>query len=257
MSDGMESARPLEGKIVLVTGAGVRLGKAIAEGLGRAGADIAVHFNQSPQGADSTLELIWSLGKQARKFRADLTRFQDIEQLVEQVEEQMGPIAGLVNSAAVFKRASFLETTPDVLEAHWELNARAPFLLTQAVAKRMMRRHKGDIVNVLDIGGVFVPWKNYSAYCMSKAALATLTRCLALELAPDIRVNGIAPGAILPPEGTPKETVEQLRTRIPQQRFGTAAEIAETVAFLMAGPRFITGQILAVDGGRSLANDRP
>jgi len=257
MSDGMESARPLEGKIALVTGAGIRVGKAIAEGLGRTGADIAVHFNRSASGADSSLELIWSLGKQARKFSADLTRYQDIERLVEQVEEEMGPIAALVNSAAMFQRSPFLETTPELLQAHWELNARAPFLLSQAVAKRMMQRHKGDIVNVLDIGGVFVPWKNYSAYCMSKAALAALTKCLALELAPDIRVNAVAPGAILPPEGTPKETVEQLRARIPQQRFGTPEEIAETVAFLLAGPRFITGQILAVDGGRSLANDRP
>jgi pteridine reductase len=249
----LESDRPLQGRIALVTGGGTRLGRAIAEGLARAGADIAVHFHRSAEGADSTLELIWSLGKQGHKFAADLTRAQDIESLVERVEDEMGPIGALVNNSAVFERASFFATTPEQLQAHWELNARAPFLLSQQVGRRMMKRGKGDIVNVLDIGGVFIPWKNYSAYCMSKGALATLTRCLALELAPQIRVNGVAPGTILPPEGTPKETLDQLRARIPQHQFGSLEDIVESVAFLLAGPSYITGQILAVDGGRSLA----
>jgi pteridine reductase len=253
----LESSRPLQGKIALVTGGGTRLGRAIAEGLARAGADIAVHFHRSAEGADSTLELIWSLGKQAQKFAADLTRSRDIESLVERVEDEMGPIGALVNSAAVFERASFFATTPELLQTHWELNARAPFLLSQEVGRRMMKRGQGDIVNVLDIGGVLIPWKNYAAYCMSKGALATLTRCLALELAPQIRVNAVAPGTILPPEGTPEETLEQLRARIPQHRFGTVEDVVESVAFLLAGPSFITGQILAVDGGRSLSSGYP
>ncbi len=257
MSDGLESERPLEGKIALVTGAGVRLGRAIAEGLGRAGADIAVHFHRSAEGADSTLELIWSLGKQARKYGADLTRSQDVELLVQRVEDEMGPIAALVNNAAIFQRSPFLETTPDLLLAHWELNARAPFLLSQAVARRMMKRGHGDIVNVLDIGGAIVPWKNYSAYCMSKAALAALTRCLAVELAPAIRVNGVAPGTVLPQEGTPDEMLAQLRARIPQQRFASVEDVVQSVAFLLAGPHSITGQIIAVDGGRTLGNGHP
>jgi pteridine reductase len=224
--------------------------------LGRAGADVAVHFHRSSEGADGTVELIRTLGKQARKFGADLTRSREIELLVQRVEDEMGPIGALVNSAAVFQRSPFLETTPEALEAHWEMNARGPFLLIQAVAARMVRRGGGDVVNVLDIGGVELAWKNYSAYCMSKAALAMLTRCLAVELAPQIRVNGVAPGAILPPPGTPEEVVERLRAQIPQRRFGTPDEIAESVAFLLAGPRYITGQILAVDGGRSLTGGR-
>lgn len=252
-----ESSRPLEGRIVLVTGAGTRVGQAIAEGLARGGADIAVHFHRSAEGAESTLELVRNLGKRGRAFAADLTRSADIRRLVAQVEDDMGPIDGLVNNAAVFHREPFLSTTPEQLEEHWELNARAPFLLTQEVVGRMMKRHGGDVVNVLDVGGAILPWKNYSAYCMSKAALAALTRCLALELAPNIRVNAIAPSTVLPPRGTPPEELDRLRARIPQRRFAEVEEVVESVAFLLAGPRFITGQILAVDGGRSLAFGPP
>ncbi len=241
-----------------MTGAGTRLGRAIAEGLARGGADIAVHFHRSAEGAEGTLELVRNLGKQARAFGGDLTRSADIERLAADVEDELGPIDALVNNAAVLHRAPFLSTTPEQLQLQWELNARAPFLLTQEVVRRMMQRNKGgDVVNVLDIGGAIIPWKNYSAYCMSKAALAALTRCLALELAPHIRVNAVAPGTVLPPERTPQETLEQLRSRIPLHRFADAEEVVESVAFLLAGPRFITGQIVAVDGGRSLAFGSP
>src|SRR5215831_5438566 len=157
MARPLETTRPLEGRIVLVTGAGTRLGRAIAEGLARGGADIAVHFHRSAEGAEGTLELIRNLGKQGRAFGADLTRSADIERLTAAVEDELGPIDALVNNAAVFYRAPFLDTTPEQLEAQWELNTRAPFLLTQEVARRMMKRNKGgDVVNVLDIGGEIV-----------------------------------------------------------------------------------------------------
>jgi pteridine reductase len=107
------------------------------------------------------------------------------------------------------------------------------------------------VVNVLDIGGAINAWRNYSAYCMTKAALASLTACLALELAPQIRVNGVAPGTVLPPTELSPEALEQLKTRVPQQRFGSPEDIVATVGFLLTGPGFITGQIIAVDGGRS------
>jgi len=143
-----------------------------------------------------------------------------------------------------------------VLERQWAINARGPYLLTQAVARRMLARGSGDVVNVLDIGGVLQPWRHYSAYCMTKAALAELTRCLALELAPAIRVNGVAPGAVLPPESMGADAREALRAHVPQQRFGGAEDLARTVLFLLTGPSFITGQIVAVDGGRSLGSAR-
>ncbi|MGA9519853.1 MAG: SDR family oxidoreductase [Myxococcaceae bacterium] len=244
--------RSLEGKVVLVTGAGVRVGRALAEGLGRAGARIAAHFHHSEAGVEETLATVRIDGNRAEKFQADLSDPKQAEALVARVEEELGPIAALVNSAALFERAPFLETPVESLDRQWAVNARGPFVLTQAVARRMVARGGGDVVNILDIGGVLNAWASYSAYCMSKAALGSLTECLAIELAPHVRVNGVAPGTVLPPEDMGPELLAGLKSRIPQQRFGTPDDIVETVLFLLTGPRFITGQIVAVDGGRSL-----
>ncbi|MHB8873691.1 MAG: SDR family NAD(P)-dependent oxidoreductase [Myxococcaceae bacterium] len=244
--------RPLEGKVVLVTGAGVRLGRALAEAVGRAGATVAVHFHASARGADEAVKAIRADGNKAAAFQADFAKTKDLEALVARVEEELGPIAALVNSAAVFDRARFLDTTDELLDRQWAVNTRGPYLLTREVARRMVARGEGDVLNILDIGGSLNPWRNYSAYAMSKAAMASLTQCLALELAPAIRVNGIAPGAVLPREGMPETEVEEVRARIPAGRFGSPADVVETALFLLSGPRFITGQIIAVDGGRSI-----
>ncbi len=248
--------RPLEGKVVLVTGAGVRLGRAIARELGRAGAAIAAHHHRSAEGAEALVGELRVDGNRAERFAADLTRDEEIAPLVEAVEAKLGPIHALVNSAAIFHRAPLLETSAEVLDAQWALNARAPYRLTQEVARRMIPRGGGEIVNVLDVGGALNAWKDYSAYCMTKAALASLTHCLAVELAPAIRVNGVAPGTVLPPESLGPDELERLRKRIPQQRFGAPEDVAEAVRFLLTGPGFITGQILAVDGGRSIGLGR-
>ncbi len=151
----------------------------------------------------------------------------------------------------------FFDTDEALLDLQWAVNARGPYLVTQAVARRMAARGGGDVVNVLDVGGALNAWRHYSAYCMTKAALASLTRCLGLELAPAIRVNGVAPGTVLPPEGLSPETMEGLRQRIPQQRFGSPEDIVEAVLFFLTGPKFITGQILAVDGGRAVDASGP
>ncbi len=245
--------RALEGKVVLVTGGGVRVGKAIALRLGQAGADVAVHFHSSAEGAEDTARAIREGGRRAEVFRADLGAPDSSQPLVEAVEAKLGPIDILVNSAALFDRVDFLETPLEVLDRQWAVNTRGPYLLTQAVARGMVKRGGGEVVNVVDLGGGFEPWKHYSAYCMTKAALAMLTRCLALELAPLIRVNGVAPGTVLPPEDLGPQVLESLRQKIPQQRFGSPEDVASVVHYFLTGPRFITGQILAVDGGRSLA----
>lgn len=237
---------------MLVTGAGVRLGRAIAEGLARDGASIAAHYHASAHGAEQLVASLRAEGARAEKFQADLSQPAEIDALVSGVETQLGPIHALVNSAASFGRADLVDTSWELLERLWAVNARGPFLLTRAVARGMPARGGGDVVNVLDIGGAVVPWAHYSAYCMSKAALAMLTRCLALELAPTIRVNGVAPGTVLPPEDMDEATLTTIRARIPQRRFGSPEDVVGAVRFLLAGPRFITGQILAVDGGRSL-----
>jgi pteridine reductase len=244
--------RPLEGKVVLVTGAGVRLGQALAVGLSKLGADLAVHHHASEDGAQQTVAAVKVDGNRAQAFRADLRESAAIEGLVDAVERGLGPIHALVNSAAVFHRQGFVETPVEVLDQQWAINARAPYLLTQAVAKRMLARGGGDVVNVLDVGGALNAWRHYSAYAITKAAMASLTKCLALELAPAIRVNGVAPGTVLPPEDLDDAQLSRLRERIPQKRFGSPQDIVDAVGFLLTGPRFITGQILAVDGGRSL-----
>jgi pteridine reductase len=240
----------LDGRVTLVTGGAIRVGRAIVEGLAADGATVAVHHHGSASEARALVAELRSRGRRAEAFRADLTDDAQLATLVADVERTLGPIEVLVNSAAQFTRAPFLDTDASMLDAEWRLNARAPFLLTRAVARGMLERRGGVVVNVLDIGGALVPWRNYSAYCMTKAAMQMLTQVLALELAPHVRVNGVAPGTVLPPGSLGAREREQLRARIPLQRFGTAEDVAATVRFLITGSDFVTGQVIAVDGGR-------
>jgi pteridine reductase len=240
----------LDGRVALVTGGGVRLGRAIVQALAAEGAVLAVHHHGSGEAARAVVADLRAAGRRAEAFHADLTDDAQLGALVPAVESALGPISVLVNNAGQFTRAAFLDTEPATLDAEWRLNARAPFLLTRVAARGMVARGEGVVVNVLDIGGVFVAWRFYAAYCMSKAALHMLTQVLALELAPTIRVNGVAPGTVLPPERMGVEDRESLRARIPLGRFGRPEDVAETVRFLVTGPDFITGQVIAVDGGR-------
>ena len=242
--------RRLEGRVALVTGAAIRLGKAIAESLADAGASVAIHHHASEKGAVALAQSLRAAGHRAEAFRADLSDDAALDGLLPAVERALGEVSVLVNSAGRFDQVPFLQTPDALLDAVWRLNARAPFRLSRAVAKGMVARGEGDIVNIVDLGGGFVPWPGYAAYCMSKAALAMLTQVLAVELAPAVRVNGVAPGTVLPPEAMSAEAREALRQRIPLQRFGRPEDVAEMVRFLVTGPDFITGQVVAVDGGR-------
>jgi len=240
----------LAGRVALVTGGAIRLGRAIVEGLAAGGATVAVHHHDSGEAATELVTRLRAQGCRAQAFAADLTYDAQLERLPREVESALGPISVLVNSAARFTRADLLDTTPAMLDAEWRLNARAPFLLIRAVARGMVARREGVVINVLDIGGAFVPTPHYAAYGMTKAALRMLTELLAIELAPHVRVNAVAPGTILPPESMPEADREKLRSRIPLGRFGRPEEIADTVRFLVTGPGYITGQVIAVDGGR-------
>lgn len=226
-------------RIALVTGAGVRVGEAIARALARDGWTVAAHYRtHRPRGFASALQADLAAadgpGRLAADFRARHRRL-DL----------------LVNSASAFDALPLSETDAAAFDSQLDLNARAPLLLVRALAP-LLARSGGSVVNVVDVGGGLVPWQGYAAYCASKAALARLTECLALELAPKVRVNGVAPGTVLWPESYPAARRRALARRIPLRRAGTPGDVADAVRYL-AGAPFVTGAILPVDGGRHLS----
>lgn len=242
----------LGGRIALVTGAGTRLGRAIAEGLGAVGVDVAVHCHGSTAGAGEAAAAIRVHGSRAEVFQADLADAAAIPALVDDVERRLGPISILVSSAALFEAGTALEGTVASLDRQWAVNARAPFLLAQVVGGRMRGRGQGDLIHLLDVGGTTHVWRDHVAYSMTKAALHALTRALAAELAPAVRVNAVAPGPVLPPASFSEAQLDGLRRSVPQGRLGSPADVVRAVRFLLEGPAFITGHVLTVDGGQSL-----
>jgi pteridine reductase len=226
-------------KVALVTGAGVRVGRAIAEDLAAHGWTVAAHWNahRPPRGMLA--------------LRADLSAPDGPDALARALRRELGRVDLLVNSAAVFDRAPLADTDAALFDRQLDLNARAPLLLSRALAGPL-RRARGSIVNVADVGGGLVPWAGYAAYAASKAALVRITECLALELAPAVRVNAVAPGTVLWPESYPAPLRRELAARIPLRRAGRPADVAQAVRFLAEAP-FVTGVVLPVDGGRRLS----
>ncbi len=240
----------LAGKIALVTGAGVRVGRAIAVALGNAGADVAIHFRRSREGADAARREIEAGGCRAVVVEGDLARPEDCRHVVRESIAALGGLDFLVHSASNFHRASLAATDEDLWDSSMDVNARAGFLMAREAAPTLARR-RGRVVLISDFLAES-PARNYLAHSVSKAALEGLVRSLAVELAPEVTVNGVAPGTVLPPEGTSEEEVERLARRVPAKRIGSAADVAWTVVFLCAGPTFLTGQVIRVDGGRSI-----
>ena len=230
---------PQRQRVALVTGAGVRVGLAIARDLRRHGFAVAAHYRRHlpPRTLVS--------------LRADLAAPDGPDALAAAFLARFRRLDLLVCSAAGFDERPLEETDAAAFDAQMHLNARAPLLLVRALAP-VLGRSGGSVVNVADIGGGLVPWRGYAAYAASKAALVRLTECLALELAPDVRVNAVAPGTVLWPDGYSARRRRELTRRIPLRRVGTPADVAEAVRYL-AGASFVTGAVLAVDGGRSLS----
>ncbi len=241
---------PLSGKIALVTGAGVRLGQAAALALAREGADVAVHYRSSADGARDLVARLQAGGRRAAAIAGDLGSPQDCRRVVRGCLDELGGIDLLVHSAANFHRASLEETDEALWDSAMDVNARAALLLAREAAP-MLRDRRGRIVLISDLMATR-PQRRYVAHAASKAAVEGLVRALAVELAPEVSVNGIAPGAVLPPDGTPAEVAQRWARRVPLQRLGDPEDVARTVLFLCAGPAYITGQIIAVDGGQGL-----
>jgi pteridine reductase len=231
----MANRRP----IALVTGAGVRVGRAIARHLKAHGYVVAGHYRtHAPRGLDAAFQADLALpdgpAALAAAFRA---RFQRLDLLV--------------NSAAGFEERRVEEIDAATFDEQMDLNARAPLLLTRALLPPL-RRAQGAVVNIVDVGGGLVPWRRFAAYAASKAALARITECLALELAPGVRVNAVLPGAVLWPTDWPAARVREHTRKIPLLRPGTPEDVAEAVRYL-ATATFVTGALLPVDGGRHLS----
>ncbi len=247
----------LAGKVALVTGGARRLGRAIALELAARGASIVLHYGRSRDEAEATTAEIRARGVEAWPLSADLARPQEIAALFAQVEAGAGRLDVLVNSAATFERKPLADIGAEEWDAVMAVNLRAPFLTTRHAAALMAAspRPPGEpaaIVNLVDLSALH-PWPGYALHGAAKAGLAHLTRAAARELAPGVRVNAIAPGAILPAPGVGEDSLEwrHLGERLPLGYTGHPEQIARTVVFL-AENDFITGAILPVDGGESL-----
>ena len=215
--------------------------------LATAGADVALSFRQSAEGAEETAAAVRGLGRRAYTSPADARKNGEMAGCVDSAAAALGGLDVLVNNAGVFRPVAVGEIDDEALDEAFDVNVKAAVMAAQAAAPHMRRRGGGAIVNVASLGGIR-PWKGYLPYCTSKAALIMATRCLALALAPDIRVNAVAPGILDPPGAD-----DEVRARVPLGRFGTYAEAVAATMFLAEGASYTTGEVFRVDGGRGLA----
>lgn len=240
----------LAGKVALVTGAGRRLGRAIAAALGEAGARVALHYHAAAAGAESlAATLCAGRAEAARVFQADLRDAAAAQALPGRVVAEMGRLDALVNSAAVMERQPLGSVTPEAWDAVLDLNLRAYFFTVQGAADAL-RAARGHVVNVSDLSAHH-PWPGYLPHSASKAAVEALTRGLALALAPDVAVNAVAPGAVLLPEGWGADAAADIVRTTPLKRLGRPDDVIGAILYLL-GTEYVTGTTLFVDGGRHL-----
>jgi 3-oxoacyl-[acyl-carrier protein] reductase/pteridine reductase len=239
--------KPLEGQVALITGAAKRIGRSIALRLAADGADIVVNYASSKPEAEELVAELKSSGRRAIAVQADVSHRADVQKLFTAAENEFGRLDILVNNSGTFFSAKFEELTEDQWDHILNVNLKSQFLCAQSAAPIMKRQGRGRIINLSSLGGL-LPWPAYTHYCVSKAGCIMLTRCLARALGPEILVNSVAPGTIQFPGEPPDEDYIK---RVPLHRTGTGEDIAQAVAYL-ATADFVTGQILAVDGGRSL-----
>ena len=244
------TAAPLANKVALITGAAKRLGRASALALAGAGADVAITYLHSRREAERTAKDIERLGSRALAIPCDVTDPASVREGVRTVARTFGGIDLLVNNAGSYESASFEELTVRQWDSIFATNVRGPFLVSKE-ALPFLRARKGRIVNLGSLGGVRA-WATHAHYCSSKAALHMLTRVMAKALAPDIAVNCVAPGMIDLEDHRASAFMKKLASQTPMRRNGTAEDVAAAVMFFAQSPHFITGQVLAVDGGLGL-----
>jgi 3-oxoacyl-[acyl-carrier protein] reductase/pteridine reductase len=238
-----------DGRVALVTGASKRIGRSVALRLAAEGADVVVNYRTSKAEAEEVVTQIAATGRRALAVQADVAKRSDVLEMFATVEREFARLDILVNNAGVFFPSKFEELTEEQWDGILGANLKSQFLCSQAAAPMLRRSGRGRIVNFASLGGLLA-WPAYTHYCVSKAGVIMLTRCLARALAPEITVNAVAPGTISFPSDAPEIAADFIR-RAPLHRTGAPEDIDDAVVFL-ASSSFITGQILVVDGGRAL-----
>lgn len=240
----------LNNKTYLITGAARRIGKALALSLAESNANVIIHHGHSPVEAEDTANEIRRLGRQAWVIQSDLADLNGLDGFMRRAWD-LHPLDGIVHNASLFEALQWDSTTLVDWQAHMDINLTAPFLITQTFAKLVKSAgRKGRIVNILDWRALR-PGKDHFPYTISKAGLAALTQSYARSLAPDITVNGLALGAILPPADAPQD-LDKIINVVPAHRWAELDEVCQTLIFLLGGPEYITGEIIHIDGGRHL-----
>jgi NAD(P)-dependent dehydrogenase (short-subunit alcohol dehydrogenase family) len=246
----MVVAKPLAGKVALVTGGSKRLGRAAALALADAGSDVVVTYLSSAKEAQRTVKEIETSGIRALALRCDVTDPKNVRTTLKEVVTQLGGIDIVVNNAGDYETVAFEDLTVQQWDSIFAVNVRGPFLVSQEAVPHL-RRRKGRIINLGSLGGLQA-WASHVHYCSSKAALHMLTRSMAKALAPDIAVNCVAPGMIDLGEESAAAFMNRMAKQTPARRNGTGDDVAAAVLFFATAPSFITGQVLFVDGGLGL-----
>ena len=237
--------------VALVTGGGVRVGRAIAWALASSGYRMVVNYHTSATATQTLVDQIREGGGDCISVQADVADRPQVDRLLDATLEKYGGIDVLVNNAAIFDERPFLEVDDDLWQRTLAVNLTGSFIVAQATARVMERGRRGHIINICGTAGIS-PIGDYAPYCVAKAGVDMLTRCMAEALAPHIQVNGVAPGTVLFPEGTTQEEQRRVIERIPGGAIGRPEDIAEAVCFLAGAPTYMTGTIIAVDGGAGL-----
>lgn len=239
----------LDGKTILITGAARRVGRALALAAAQAGANVIIHHANSSEEAQQVVETIHAMGREAWVLQADFSRPEEAEGLASRANA-LSPLYAVVHNAAIFEPLGLQNTTLDAWQRHLNINLTAPFLISRDFAALLAPGVKGRLVTILDWRALR-PSSDHFPYIVSKAALVGMTRSLAVALAPNVTVNGLALGAILPPSGEPMDPT-WVEREIPARRWAALDEVCQSMLFLLDGPEYITGEVLYVDGGRHL-----